>query len=601
MNVRDDFRNKTLRLVLAILAAIQSVGLTSPLTPPTSLLATAVSSSEVDLSWRPGEANVAGYKIFRNGILVATTTGKTTSYHDTMLAPSTTYTDAVAAYDYTGDTSGKSNSASAITSVVPPRACITPGVPPGAVALSPGDNIQRAIDRNPAGTTFYLNAGTYRLSEELTAKNNDAFLGACGATLNGSALLSSWTQVTGAYYEATGVPIQSAIDTRKGECDPLHLLCEGVQDLYFDDAPLVPVASESALARGKWYFDRANSKVYLHDNPAGHSVEIGLASAAYGNTDYHVTGVTIKNLIVEKFAPEGQNAAIGNQFPGRNWLIENNEVRFNHGAGINLGSSSKGIGNYVHDNGQKGIGGGTVDGDLVVNNEISFNNYAGYDCQWDCGGMKFGGGTTNLTVIGNYVHDNLGYSLQGNSGAPGLWCDVDCGEAPGGIRAGIVFANNYVANNGGSGIFCEISHYCSIFDNIVVNNGLQNKWGWGQGIAINETDYATVYGNIVTGSHIGIGGVQQDRGRGPFGTYEITNLNVHDNVVTLTAGSQMAAGLWTDDGDMRIFTSNNNHYRNNRYNGLRYNSTPAQWSRPWRWSVSQWKAAGNDTSGTFNR
>jgi hypothetical protein len=174
---------------------------------------------------------------------------------------------------------------------------------------------------------------------------------------------------------------------------------------------------------------------------------------------------------VDKFAPEGQNAAIGNQFPDGSWLSENSEVRLNHAAGINLGGSSRAVGNYVHDNGEKGIAGGTVDGVQVVNNEISFNNYAGYDCQWDCGGVKFGGGTSNLSVIGNYVHDNLGYALQGNSGAPGLCCDEDCGKASGGVPAPIVFQNNYVANNAGAGIFGEISHYSTSFDNIVVNNG----------------------------------------------------------------------------------------------------------------------------------
>ncbi len=423
-------------------------------------------------------------------------------------------------------------------------------------------------------------------------------MGACGATLNGSVLLSSFIANSG-NYEAAGVPVNPVNDTRTNECDPVHPACSGVQDLYFDNIPLRAVGSTGALVAGTFYFDRPNGNVYIFNNPSSHSVEFGVGVAAFGNTNQSVTGVIIKGLIIEKFAQEQQNAAIGDQFPGSGWIIQNNEVRLNHADGINPGSNSTVQGNYIHDNGEKGIGAGGVDTVQVLNNELSANNYAGYDCGNECGGMKLGQ-VTNVNVIGNYVHDNLGYALQGNSGAPGLWCDVDCGESSAG-PAPIVFQNNYVANNGGSGIFCEISHYCTIVNNILMNNGNQDSWGFGQGIAINETDHATVYGNIATGNHIGIGGVQQHRGSGPFGTYEIADLDVHDNVITLINPNEIASGLWTDDGDVNIYSSYNNHYQNDTYNGLNYNSSPFLWSTGGVWDVSQWQGAGNDTTGTFNQ
>lgn len=162
--------------------------------------------------------------------------------------------------------------------------------------------------------------------------------------------------------------------------------------------------------------------------------------------------------------------------------------------------------------------------------------------------------------------------------------------------------NNHVANEGGAGIACEISHYCTIYDNIVVNNGFWNKaWGWGQGITIEETDHATVYGNIATGNYIGIGGVQQSRGTSPVTgeLYEIANYDGHNNVVTLTASGQMAAGFWTDDNDTSIYTSNNNQYENETYNGLGNNSTPFEWNME-SYDVSQWIMMGNDTTASFN-
>jgi glucose/arabinose dehydrogenase/PKD repeat protein/fibronectin type 3 domain-containing protein len=89
---------------------------TTPPSAPVSLTATAVSSSQINLSWPASTDNigVAGYKIFRNSVQVGTAT--TTSYVDTTgLSPLTTYTYTVAAYDQAGNTSALSPSASATT------------------------------------------------------------------------------------------------------------------------------------------------------------------------------------------------------------------------------------------------------------------------------------------------------------------------------------------------------------------------------------------------------------------------------------------------------------------------------------------------------
>jgi hypothetical protein len=88
-------------------------------TTPTSLIATAVSSSQIDLSWAASADNIGatGYKIYRDGIQI--TTISNTSYQDTGLSPSTTYLYTVSAYDAAGNESTKSSSVSA-TTLVPP-------------------------------------------------------------------------------------------------------------------------------------------------------------------------------------------------------------------------------------------------------------------------------------------------------------------------------------------------------------------------------------------------------------------------------------------------------------------------------------------------
>jgi hypothetical protein len=98
---------------------------------PTGLTATATSSSQINLSWVASANNtaVAGYRVYRMGVFVATTTN--TLYSDNNLAASTLYSYTVVAFDADGNTSPHSSSASAITqadSTIPGSATV-----PGAI------------------------------------------------------------------------------------------------------------------------------------------------------------------------------------------------------------------------------------------------------------------------------------------------------------------------------------------------------------------------------------------------------------------------------------------------------------------------------------
>jgi len=100
-----------------------------PPQPPTGLIATAVSSSQVDLSWNVpsdnGGSAITGYKIERstNGgawsIVVANTGSTTTTYADNGLLPLMTYSYRVSAINSIG-TSSPSNTASATTHLMGP-------------------------------------------------------------------------------------------------------------------------------------------------------------------------------------------------------------------------------------------------------------------------------------------------------------------------------------------------------------------------------------------------------------------------------------------------------------------------------------------------
>src|SRR5208283_3646650 len=95
---------------------------TTPPSVPAGLSTTVVSSSQINLAWTTSTdpvvsgqvtSGLAGYKIYRNGSLLATTA--TANYQDTGLTASTTYSYTVSAYDAAGNESAQSGSVSATT------------------------------------------------------------------------------------------------------------------------------------------------------------------------------------------------------------------------------------------------------------------------------------------------------------------------------------------------------------------------------------------------------------------------------------------------------------------------------------------------------
>jgi hypothetical protein len=90
-----------------------------PPTVPTGLAAAVISSSQVTLSWTAATDNVevAGYRIYRNGLKIAATAG--TSYQDQGLAPQTRYSYRISAFDSAGNESAKSVGVTRTTQPLP--------------------------------------------------------------------------------------------------------------------------------------------------------------------------------------------------------------------------------------------------------------------------------------------------------------------------------------------------------------------------------------------------------------------------------------------------------------------------------------------------
>ena len=104
-------------------------------TAPTGVTASAVSDTKINLSWSPSTDNVGvtGYRVIRNGALL-TTLGTVTTFQDTGLAASTTYTYRVQALDAAGNVSPQSTAASATTQATPDTT--PPTTPTGVSAIA---------------------------------------------------------------------------------------------------------------------------------------------------------------------------------------------------------------------------------------------------------------------------------------------------------------------------------------------------------------------------------------------------------------------------------------------------------------------------------
>lgn len=88
---------------------------TQPPTVPTGLTATAVSSSQINLSWNASTDNVgvAGYKVYKNGSYLKSVISTSTSIYN--LSANTRYCFKVSAYDSAGNESSQSTEACATT------------------------------------------------------------------------------------------------------------------------------------------------------------------------------------------------------------------------------------------------------------------------------------------------------------------------------------------------------------------------------------------------------------------------------------------------------------------------------------------------------
>ena len=433
----------------------------------------------------------------------------------------------------------------------------------GTVDIHPGADIPSVVNASPAGTIFVIYPGTYRLKQPITPKNGDSFIGqatcappatSCPAILSGSRIIGPSAAFDGTNYEVTGQTQQGAIYMTTKQCQPAWDGCMYPEDLFFDGVPYTHLYSASLPTIGthQWWFGYTNHIIYFHDNPAGHVVETSVVPTAFSST---ANNVTISQLTVKGFATPVGVGVIG--IPGNvsltqgiNWTIKNCEILLNHGAGVRVAFGMQILNNYIHNNGEIGIGGGTStnsitrstsSGIVISHNTISYNNYAHVLSGYGSGGIKICA-TKDVVIRGNTISNNDGEGIHFDTSA----------QSP------LVDGNTVTGNASGGGIGMEISLTSAIFrNNVVLRNGVNLP-----------TEPVTANSNIGSYASVGVNAYcnvleipnapkangmifgASNRGHNIYPPYEYlvsTGNYFHHNTVIWDAGAAGAVGYFQSD------------------------------------------------------
>ncbi|MGB6842270.1 MAG: hypothetical protein WBE16_14870, partial [Candidatus Sulfotelmatobacter sp.] len=186
------------------------------------------------------------------------------------------------------------------------------------VEIHPGQDIPSVVAANPAGTTFLIYPGLYRLVEHIVPKNGDSFIGqtacappqtSCPAILSGSRRVGYLATFNGKNYQVTGQTQQGIMSEPTDACEPGFLACNRPEDLFFDSVPYQHLYATSmpAIGPGQWWFDYATHTIYFHDNPAGQTVETSVLDTAFQSL---ANNVTIQYLTIKEFASPIQRGAV---------------------------------------------------------------------------------------------------------------------------------------------------------------------------------------------------------------------------------------------------------------------------------------------------
>ncbi len=378
-------------------------------TTPTSVVATAFSGSQINLTWASstdsGGSGIAGYNIFRctGGACTPNTRVATSSgalYSDTGLSASTTYTYAIQAYNGVGTVSATSTTASATT------------LPPNTIdAASCSESaVQTAISNASSGYTVVIPSGTCTWTSELSITTP--------ITLTGTGTPNSGSGTTGA-----ATPSTIIIDNG-GSSNPLMLFepSYGSPDVRLSMLAIDPYSTSTALTDPIWIEGAC---------AAGGCPYVRIDNLTFGLNTYWSEGGNGSNAEAGILA-ENVFGVVDHNTIGSIATPANNFELFNAQLGSYLGIGQYGDNSWVQPD---SFGGAN---NLYAENNLDYD--AGYlpmtDAEQDSEFAIRGGSRV-------VARDNVLHQGSGNTGGYGLFQDhgTDSGGRARGSREAEVYDN----------------------------------------------------------------------------------------------------------------------------------------------------------------
>jgi hypothetical protein len=285
-----------------------------------------------------------------------------------------------------------------------------------------------------------------------------------------------------------------------------------------------------------------------------------------------ISYVTIRNLVIRNMPQFGIATAYA---ANDHWTIDHNEIS---GAriGLSFPDYSTVTDNFIHHNSQYGFNGYRTTGSVVQNNEVSYNELC--LCHPGDGGASKLVGTTNDSVIGNYIHNN---------GGNGIWFDTG--------NTGALIKGNTVSVNRkyGKAISMEQNNGTAVIRNNRIRVGSRGEVG----ILLNNSSNVEVYDNTVTmASTSGGGAIHVFFDASRLG-WDTTNNHVTNNTVRLRRSATITANVsCINVSDCSAYwTTKGNLFQGNTYRVP--SPTGSHWVLSSAMTWSSWRAEGFDTSG----
>jgi parallel beta-helix repeat protein len=330
------------------------------------------------------------------------------------------------------------------------------------------------------------------------------------------------------------------------------------QMVFLNGDYLHEVATQAEAVGTKFYYDQSNHKIIIGFDPAGKTVEVTKRPTAMFAEGF-AGPVTIRGLGFAHYAtdnfPEaaGFGAVIIN-VPGA--TLENNVFTEMAGGALHMADPMNAVirGNLFLANGSMGMSAnghtksGAVDNLLVEKNTFDTNNTErfGIGCNYSCqaAGSKMAH-MNGLTLQDNVFKNNIGQ-------AHGWWCDLDCRNNK--------IVRNIFQNNGGAGVYYEVSSGGIIASNLIVGNG-------GYGIKVGSAT-TKIYNNTIVGNKVGALIYDDDRTLGVGGWDDVGpdtyNVDMKNNIFSMNTSTVVQS--W------RTNTTAPNTGPNTFYSGYDYNS-----------------------------